>query len=75
MQFLEALRSRLDEGNFRPFTIHLMDGRAFRVPHQDFVAITSQVIVIADEIGLRHTFEADQIVELSESCEFSKVRV
>jgi hypothetical protein len=34
----EQLRSMRDANPFRPFTIHLADGRSLAVPHRDFVS-------------------------------------
>jgi len=34
----EQLRARRESSPFRPFTIHLADGRSLNVPHRDFVS-------------------------------------
>ena len=34
----EQFRATLHQQPFRPFTIHMADGRAFEVAHPDFVA-------------------------------------
>ena len=34
----EQFRATLHQQPFRPFTIHMVDGRAFDVAHPDFVA-------------------------------------
>jgi hypothetical protein len=34
----EQLRAMRDAHPFRPFIIHLADGRTFTVPHRDFVS-------------------------------------
>jgi hypothetical protein len=34
----EQLRAKRNSQPFRPFTIHLADGRSFSVPHRDFVS-------------------------------------
>jgi len=34
----ELFRATLRQQPFRPFTIHMVDGRAFEVTHPDFVA-------------------------------------
>lgn len=34
----EQLRATRDANPFRPFTIHLADGRKLTVPHRDFVS-------------------------------------
>ena len=35
---VDQLRSMREANPFRPFTIHLADGRSLRVPHRDFVS-------------------------------------
>ncbi len=34
----EQLRAVREANPFRPFTIHLTDGRSYTVPHRDFVS-------------------------------------
>jgi hypothetical protein len=36
----EQLRTVRDATPFRPFTIHLADGRSLPVPHRDFLSMT-----------------------------------
>jgi hypothetical protein len=42
------LRDVREANPFRPFTIHLTDGRSFYVPHRDFVSQspTGRIIVV-----------------------------
>lgn len=35
---IEQLRAAHHAQPFRPFTIHLADGRAFTIPHRDFLS-------------------------------------
>lgn len=35
---------------FRPFCIHLVDGKNMRVPHPDFVIASPEMAVIASEL-------------------------
>jgi hypothetical protein len=44
----EQFRATLHQQPFRPFTIHMADGRAFDVPHPDFVALsrTGQSVIV-----------------------------
>ena len=37
---VQQLQAARDATPFRPFTIHLADGRALRVPHRDFVSLS-----------------------------------
>jgi hypothetical protein len=49
---VEQLKSVLHAQPFRPFTIHMGDGRAFFVKHQDFIARSPSgrtVIVYGDD--------------------------
>jgi len=36
----EQLRQTREAMPFRPFVIHLADGRSFRVPHRDYMSIS-----------------------------------
>lgn len=36
----EQLRTVRDATPFRPFTVHLADGRSLPVPHRDFLSMT-----------------------------------
>ncbi len=45
---LAQLRQRL-QNSFRPFIMLTKDGRRFEVPHQDFIAVGKNVIVILDQ--------------------------
>ncbi|MEX2170407.1 MAG: hypothetical protein WD851_13920 [Pirellulales bacterium] len=35
---IEQLRNVHNANPFQPFTLHLADGRSFRVPHRDFLS-------------------------------------
>jgi hypothetical protein len=37
---VEQLRTAREASPFRPFTIHLADGRHLRVPHRDYVSMS-----------------------------------
>ena len=37
---IEQLRSAREANPFRPFTIHLADGRSMRVPHRDYLSMS-----------------------------------
>jgi hypothetical protein len=47
---VELLVKRL-RGGFRPFIIRLTDGRAFAVPHPEFIAVGPDWVVVADQDG------------------------
>lgn len=63
---LSPLRDRLN-GPFTPFVIHLSDGRRFRVPHRDFIAVGRGVVSIVDEHDSTHTVDALHIVSISDA--------
>ena len=50
---LDQLRSAREAAPFRPFTVHLADGRALRVPHPDFLSVSpggrTVIVYQADE--------------------------
>lgn len=51
---IEQFRATLHQQPFRPFAIRMVDGRAFDVPHPDFVAHSPSgrtVIVIQPDEG------------------------
>jgi hypothetical protein len=42
---IQHIRDRVTNG-FKPFVIHLSDGRKFPVPHPEFVAVGKNVVVV-----------------------------
>lgn len=50
---VEQLRAVREANPFRPFTIHLADGRSVRVPHRDYLAMSpggrTVIVYQADE--------------------------
>ena len=65
MSNLDPLRDRL-AGPFAPFVIHLSDGRKFKIPHRDFIAVGKGVVSIVDERDSTHTLDARHIVSISD---------
>lgn len=47
---VELLVKRL-RGGFRPFVLRLADGRAFAVPHPEFIAVGRRAVVVVDKTG------------------------
>ena len=45
---IEQLRATREAHPFRPFTIHLADGRSYRVPHRDYVSMspTGRTVIV-----------------------------
>jgi hypothetical protein len=42
---VERIRALLANG-FKPFTLHMSDGRKFTVPHPEFIAVGRNVVVV-----------------------------
>lgn len=61
---LQGIREALHRQPFEPFTIRLADGRAFSVPHPDFVAIGKRRIVVVSEDDSWSVIEPLLIVSL-----------
>lgn len=62
---VEYIRKRL-RGGFRPFTLHLSDGRAYKVPHPEFILVTPHAVVVADKDGFPDSLDPAQIVSLKD---------
>ena len=62
---VELLVERLRDG-FRPFALRLSDGRAFRVPHPEFIAVSPLAVVVMDQRGLPVHIDPAHIVSLDD---------
>ena len=62
---IEQIRNRLHNG-FHPFTLELSNGKKFRVPHEDFIALHPKVVVVIDRKGISHTINPIHIVSIDE---------
>ena len=62
---IKDIRKRLT-GGFIPFTIRTSDGQSFRVPHKEFVFVTSKRVVVADKQGLVNVLDPLHIVSIQE---------
>ncbi len=51
---------------FEPFTIHLADGREFRVPHREFLSFTSSkwIIIVFEQDGTRNFLDLELVTAL-----------
>ena len=51
---VDVVREALHQQPFRPFSLHLVDGRELRVPHRDFVAVSNRriVVIAPDDQGM-----------------------
>jgi len=57
---------KLVTGGFKPFILHLSDGRKFSVPHPEFVAVGKSVVVVIDKDDQVNTIDPLHIVSLAE---------
>ena len=62
---MEQIRKRVHEGPM-PFVIRLSDGRQFPIPHQDFIAIGTKVILAVDDEGYGVRIDPLHIVSLDD---------
>ena len=60
---VEGIRKRL-KGGFKPFTLHLSDGRTYDVPHPEFVLVTKRTVAVADKDGFIDMVDPLHIVSL-----------
>jgi hypothetical protein len=45
---VDAIRSALRRQPFQSFSMRLVDGREFPVPHPDFIAVSRRTVVVMD---------------------------
>jgi hypothetical protein len=64
-QNLDNLRERVHGGDFKPFKLHLSDGRELSIPHPDFILVSRKVVVVATEEGVTYTIDPFHIVAIS----------
>jgi hypothetical protein len=62
----EEIRDRIRGPGSRPFRLHLSDGRAFEVPHSEFIAASSRVLALLSESGPSELIDLAHIVSLEE---------
>jgi hypothetical protein len=53
-------------GGFKPFVIHMSDGRKFDVPHPEFVAVGKGVVVVIGKNDRVNTLDALHITGIKE---------
>lgn len=47
----QDIRGLIQTAPFRPFRLHLVDGKSLTVPHPDFVLVTAEDVVVATELA------------------------
>ena len=65
MMNLDPIRKRLHE-QFKPFTLHLTDGRKIAVPHPDFIAVGRGIVVVVDENDVDQVVDGLHIVSVED---------
>jgi hypothetical protein len=53
-------------GGFKPFTIHLSDGRKFPVPHPEFIAVGKKVVVVISKGDRVNTIDPIHITSIED---------
>jgi hypothetical protein len=63
---LEQIRTAKHAQPFRPFTIHLADGRTYEVKHPDFIAVSpnGRAATFFDDAGGQHLLDLLHITEV-----------
>jgi hypothetical protein len=61
---LNSIRNALREQPFRPFELHLADGRRVPVTHPEFVAMNQRIVIVTDEQSATKILEPLLIVSL-----------
>jgi hypothetical protein len=62
-----VIRERLGPG-FKPFVVYLSDGRSYRVPHPEFIALGRGFVVIVDEKqNVPRTIDTLRIVSIDDA--------
>ncbi len=63
---IERLTALHEARPFKPFTIHLADGRAIRVPHPEFLARTrsGRTVVVVEPNDAAHHIDLLLVTEL-----------
>jgi hypothetical protein len=53
---MNQVRQAMHAQPFVSFIIHLVDGRNFRVPHPDFIAVANnrEMVFVGDDEGIHH---------------------
>ncbi len=62
---LDQLKLRL-QGGFRPFVLHLSDGRKSNIPHPEFILLGKEGVALLRQDGLIETVDALHIVSVED---------
>jgi hypothetical protein len=47
----QDIRDLVHAEPFKPFRLHLADGKSLRIPHPDFILVTRDMVVIANDLS------------------------
>jgi hypothetical protein len=61
----EEIKQRM-RGGFRPFVLHLSDGRKFEIAHPEFILVGKSIVVVLREDDLTETLDAAHIVSVED---------
>ena len=61
----EQIRLRL-RGGFKPFVLHLSDGRHFKIAHPEFIPVGKGIVVVLREDDLVETLDALHITSVED---------
>ena len=61
----EQIRLRL-RGGFKPFVLHLSDGRHFKIAHPEFILVGKGIVVVLREDDLVETLDALHITSVED---------
>jgi hypothetical protein len=61
----EQIRLRL-RGGFKPFVLHLSDGRKFKIPHPEYILVGKGIVVVLREDDLAETLDPLHIVSIED---------
>lgn len=64
---LENLRVRARGGGFKPFRLHLTDGRELPVNHPELIIVARNPVVVATDDGVSFSIDPLHIVAISEA--------
>lgn len=67
MLSIKTIRERLNKTPFKPFDIHLSDGRKIFVEHPDFVSVGGSVVFVTDLEDSLQEIDSLHIVSLDDA--------
>ena len=65
MSILAEIRRRIT-GGFQPFLIRTPDGREFKVPHPEFIALGKYAIAVTDDEGVINTIALLHVASITD---------